>query len=864
MPCGHPGDEYADALKRINFGQLYQEGMGQSVFTHLKEVIIQSREYDYVLVDSRTGFSDACGICTRDLADRLVVFTGLNHQNVEGTLRFFNRAKASGLKNLEEACLVLSPVPIGYEEIRRSNEALLVRSIHGLVGEIRAVLQVPYHPRLGIDEAPFTFDWSDTPVFKAYSQIAAVIRGYAGDTPQRTSDDVVDLLERQDFGGAFERLLDLVEQSEAVAVTVLRSVAARLVHTVPRLRAHCEPFFRELIRLVPHDPVPHIQLADIFRLLRAREKAVGELTVVDSMTRTSRNTSAEGGVAVVRASLMADQNRFDDAEHFYTKALSLYEEADDRRGQVDVLCSKGQMYRILGRHKEAILAFDSAYQLSVEQRPKDRLGAARALLGKGVVCLAIGQIAEAHHNFNEAKYHDPNDESVHAVAIGLELWQGRASLLEGDKIEALDHIRRALQLATVQSGAAEAEVLLVEAQYHHSYTPAFTEAEADFTAALRIAERVGRSDLEANAKGGLAECALHLGMHDLAAERFHDALNVVKRWNIPGQRGSFYRGLAAVEQLKGNLKTATEWTEQAISAHRVAGEILEGYAAELHLAVIQRSSGAYEQALVTCQRALDGFTELGVRRGIANGERVLGSILFVTGSINAATKRIVAAIAAYDRLDDELGKALARHTLGKVVAGVGKFEEAAEFLRNSLSLSQEFGRVPSVVATKRQLGILERARENFSVARKLFVECKEVYERLQLPYRARICAQEVAYTDVLAKQSVESSLAFLRKSLQDKDMAPVAMARSRRILADALIHNGHIHESQEVLGSNLSFADLLPAVEAAHLRVIHSIAFKGTDEGRRSLELARAFCEREQIVGPLRQEIKNRFADNDS
>ncbi len=42
------------------------------------------REYDYILIDSRTGVTDTAGICTVQLPDSLVVFFTLNNQSIEG------------------------------------------------------------------------------------------------------------------------------------------------------------------------------------------------------------------------------------------------------------------------------------------------------------------------------------------------------------------------------------------------------------------------------------------------------------------------------------------------------------------------------------------------------------------------------------------------------------------------------------------------------------------------------------------------------------------------------------------------------------------------------------------------------------
>ena len=79
-------------------------------------------QYDYVLVDSRTGFSDEAGICTRDLANHLMILSGLNRQNVEGTCEFLKtlRVATDGKKSFQ---IILSPVPNGEDAIVDQREA---------------------------------------------------------------------------------------------------------------------------------------------------------------------------------------------------------------------------------------------------------------------------------------------------------------------------------------------------------------------------------------------------------------------------------------------------------------------------------------------------------------------------------------------------------------------------------------------------------------------------------------------------------------------------------------------------------------------------------------------------------------------
>ena len=183
MPCGRLDAGYEERLYSIDFAELYAEGIGQPLFKHLRNLIRNSKLYDYILIDSRTGFSDEGGISTRDLADHIVVLTGLNRQNINGTVRFLTRLKASGWKE-GEVVFILSPIPIGYEELRAERIDYAQKEIEEKTGfKADFDLHIPYHPRLALDEEPFVYNWTKTDLFRAYESVCKMLQELAEDTP---------------------------------------------------------------------------------------------------------------------------------------------------------------------------------------------------------------------------------------------------------------------------------------------------------------------------------------------------------------------------------------------------------------------------------------------------------------------------------------------------------------------------------------------------------------------------------------------------------------------------------------------------------------------------------------------------------
>jgi MinD-like ATPase involved in chromosome partitioning or flagellar assembly len=155
--------------------------------------------YDYILIDSRTGFTETSGLCIGPLADRLVLFCGLNDQNINGTAEFL---KVVGLKpstqgeawdddvpkESEEApglgqkptLLIASPVPFGEMEMKKARFAAMEKVL-GAAPDAR----ISYHPRLSIIETVFCRDGAEESIRQEYDDIAMSLLSMVGDHPDQ-------------------------------------------------------------------------------------------------------------------------------------------------------------------------------------------------------------------------------------------------------------------------------------------------------------------------------------------------------------------------------------------------------------------------------------------------------------------------------------------------------------------------------------------------------------------------------------------------------------------------------------------------------------------------------------------------------
>lgn len=218
MPAGRFDSDYAQRFDALNLRELYQQGLGEPLIRAFKKKIAEADLYDYVLVDSRTGFSDEAGICTRDLADHLMILSGLNRQNVEGTSQFLKalRVAKGGKANFQ---IILSPVPNGEDALLDDREAVAKASFEEASGAtINLSLQIPYHPQLALTEEPHIFRRRRGYLFDAYRAIEQSMLRALGHDAWALSNRIQESLKNKHYPVAMRDLHHMVRQDNGRSI----------------------------------------------------------------------------------------------------------------------------------------------------------------------------------------------------------------------------------------------------------------------------------------------------------------------------------------------------------------------------------------------------------------------------------------------------------------------------------------------------------------------------------------------------------------------------------------------------------------------------------------------------------------------
>ena len=208
IPAGRPGRGYSNALAGFQWDNFYHRLGGGQLFAAMRDDM--RRNYDYTLIDSRTGLSDIAGICTVRFPDTVVDCFTLSTLSIEGAA-----AVARSIDEQQDRDIRILPVPMRVEDGEQSkleNGRALARS--AFAGFPRDLpkddqlrywgeVEIPYKPYYAYEETLATF--GDEPrlansLLSSYERLTAVLtRGDVREFPS-----LPDGL-RQRYAQVFER-----------------------------------------------------------------------------------------------------------------------------------------------------------------------------------------------------------------------------------------------------------------------------------------------------------------------------------------------------------------------------------------------------------------------------------------------------------------------------------------------------------------------------------------------------------------------------------------------------------------------------------------------------------------------------------
>jgi WD40 repeat protein/MinD-like ATPase involved in chromosome partitioning or flagellar assembly len=212
VPAGRQGADYATRVNAFNWQHFYERLSGGLLLEAAK---LSMADYDYVLIDSRTGVSDTSGICTVQMPNTLVVCFTLNTQSIEGAAAVAESADAQRRNEAGEPTLRILPAPTRVESterlkleagmaVARKRFDPLLWHINGSIEDYWARVAVQYQPFYAFEEVLAVF--GDAPG-KPNSMLASMesLAGWIADRPEALRLPTLIASEREALLGRYLR-----------------------------------------------------------------------------------------------------------------------------------------------------------------------------------------------------------------------------------------------------------------------------------------------------------------------------------------------------------------------------------------------------------------------------------------------------------------------------------------------------------------------------------------------------------------------------------------------------------------------------------------------------------------------------------
>lgn len=131
MTAGKRDDEYVKKVRSFDYNSFYNNADGGQFIEDLREYWIHN--YEFILIDSRTGLTDSSGICSIHMPDILVLLFTPNEQSFNGIKTVSQKAK-QGQKEMLYDRYYLKTLPI-VSRIENAETALLDKWLNRIADE---------------------------------------------------------------------------------------------------------------------------------------------------------------------------------------------------------------------------------------------------------------------------------------------------------------------------------------------------------------------------------------------------------------------------------------------------------------------------------------------------------------------------------------------------------------------------------------------------------------------------------------------------------------------------------------------------------------------------------------------------------
>lgn len=817
-------EDYEQRLGRLHLGSRKFSELREPLARRLQHALRNAGDFDYVLVDSRTGLSDEGYLASKFLCDFLVVLSGLNEQNIAGTGRFLQhlaewRREEAGP---ERVILIASPV-CEYEDDPKAARKEQAESelAEEAGGPIQFTLELPYHPRLSLYEELVAVDWPDSGLGRAYHRLSEIIMRMTGDSFSDWSDRLQEALR----SGQVEKAEVALRQCAAIdrerSIDLTRQLSGALGNLEDQQAEQVIPLFSVLADIDPHEPLHPFQAARLHRRASSdaghRELALGALE--KAMARVEPdNAPATAAIYKERAEILLEQQKYREAREESERAEDLFRELDDQESLAGILNTFAQAARFLGDYSAAKTALEEREQ--VVRDLGDHQGIAVTLCNLANLDCLRGDYEEARRRYEE----------------GLEIFREL-----GDRRE----------IAATLYALAELDRLRAK----------YGKARKGYEESLEIFRELGGRREIAVTLYGLAHLDRLMGKYEKARVGYEESLAIFRELGDRREIAAMLHSLADLYRLKGDYETARSGYEECLEIQRELGERRETSTTLHSMAHLDRLRGEYETARSGFEQCLEIQRALGDRREIAMTLRGVATLDRLKGEYEQAKERYEESLEILRQLGDRRQIAATLGSLAELYRLKGQYEKAREGYEESLQVNRDLKNPRGTAVTLHSLAHLDRLKGDYENARRVYEESLQIQRKLGnrrgiAVARMYLAATETALDPNRTSGELENAITEVRE-LGD----PHPAVRGRMLLSEILDQRG---DREGAVGC------LENAIEEAEQHGFRDIVARGraqlavwlneAGETKRAQELARQalpWFEEQNVEIPLVDEIRS-------
>jgi tetratricopeptide (TPR) repeat protein len=262
------------------------------------------------------------------------------------------------------------------------------------------------------------------------------------------------------------------------------------------------------------------------------------------------------------------------------------------QGLVGILCSRAEVYFLLGRGQEALADADRAWGMAdgVQDLTLRRQLQLECLRTKGKVYFLHG------------KYPELREAAEQALEVSLALRDRKG---EGVSLQ---------QLGTL-----------------HYILGEYGEAREYYHRSLAINQEIGNRQGEASCQNNIGNVHNSLGEYGEAWEYYQRSLAINQEIGDRRGEASCLNNIGIVHDILGEYGKAREYYQRSLAINREIGDRRGEVDSLNNIGQVHENLGEYERALDTHQQALKIREEIGDRRGEAESLNNIGNILLELG-----------------------------------------------------------------------------------------------------------------------------------------------------------------------------------------------------------------------------------------